>query len=118
MKLIYIASPYAGCIESNTEFARKACRYVIEQSHAFFAPHLFYPAILDENILEQRQFGLDMGLIILSKCDELWVCGERISPGMQAEIALAEQLGIPIYYVATDQICKTERNIKNEKRKR
>ena len=26
-KLIYIASPYAGDIEANTAFAKKACRY-------------------------------------------------------------------------------------------
>ncbi|WP_313180817.1 DUF7768 domain-containing protein [Lacrimispora sp.] len=104
MKLIYVASPYAGDIEKNTEFARKACRYVLEQGHAFFAPHLLYPTILSESIPEQRQLGIEMGLTILAKCDELWVCGDMISFGIQVEIKLAKQLGIPICYVSTDHI--------------
>lgn len=104
MKLIYVASPYAGEMEKNTEFAKKACRYVMDQGHAFFAPHLLYPVILEENTPEQRQLGLDMGLSMLAKCDNLWVCGDRISPGMQAEIDLAKQLGIPTCYVSADQI--------------
>jgi len=41
---------------------------------------------------------------MLEKCDELWVCGGRISSGMKAEIELAKQLGIPIRYVSEEQI--------------
>lgn len=104
MKLIYMASPYAGDIEKNIEFAKKACLYITEQGHAFYAPHLLYPAVLDESLPEQRQLGLDMGLTMLEKCDELWVCGDRISFGMQAEIDHAIQFGIPIHYVSTNQI--------------
>ena len=55
MKLIYVASPYAGDVERNTEFAKKACRHVMNEGHAFFAPHLLYPAILDEHQPKQRQ---------------------------------------------------------------
>ncbi len=38
MKLIYVASPYVGDIEQNTEFARKACRHVMNEGHAFLRP--------------------------------------------------------------------------------
>jgi len=107
MKLIYVASPYAGDIEKNTEFARKACRYVMNEGHAFFAPHLLYPQLLNDANPDERQAGLDMGLAILKKCDELWACGDRISSGMQAEIELAKQLGIPIRYVSEEQILGT-----------
>lgn len=96
MKLIYVASPYAGDIKKNTDFAKRACRHVMEQGHVFFAPHLLYPAILDENQPEQRQLGLDMGLGILSCCDELWCYGDRISFGMHLEIEEAQRMGIPI----------------------
>lgn len=96
MKLIYVASPYAGDIEKNTEFAKEACRHVMNEGHAFFAPHLLYPAILDEQQPEQRQRGLDMGLAMLPRCDELWCYGGRISFGMHLEIEEAGRLGIPI----------------------
>ena len=39
-KLIYIASPYAGDIEANTAFAKKACRYAIHQGHTPIAVNL------------------------------------------------------------------------------
>ncbi len=104
MKLIYVASPYAGDVEKNIAFAKLACRYVMEQRHAFFAPHLLYPQILDDTDPAERKTGLKFGLRILEICDELWVCGDRISTGMEAEIELAKQLGIPIRYVSEEQI--------------
>ena len=47
MKLIYVASPYAGDVERNVEYAKQACRTVMENGHAFLAPHLMYPAVLN-----------------------------------------------------------------------
>lgn len=96
MKLIYVASPYAGDVEKNTEFAKEACRHVMNVGHAFFAPHLLYPAILDDSQPEQRQLGLDMGLAMLEHCDELWCYGDHISFGMHLEIEKADHLGIPV----------------------
>jgi hypothetical protein len=104
MKFICVASPYAGDVKKNIAFAKQACRYVMEQGHAFFAPHLLYPQLLDDANPQERQSGIDMGLAILSRCDELWVCGDRISPGMAQEIEQAKTLGIPIQYVSAEQI--------------
>lgn len=95
MKKIYVASPYAGEIEKNTEFAKDACRFVLEQGHAFFCPHLLYPNVLDEHNPNERQLGLDMGIAMLESCDELWCFGDRISHGMMMEISEAEKLNIP-----------------------
>ena len=97
--LIYVASPYAGDTAHNIEFAKQACRAVMDSGHAFFAPHLLYPSVLDDNAPEQREFGMEMGISVLSRCDELWVFGDRISTGMRAEIDAAERMGIPIQYV-------------------
>lgn len=95
MKLIYVASPYAGDIEKNTEFAKDACCHVMNEGHAFFAPHLLYPSILDDSKPKERQLGIDMGLAMLEHCDELWCYGDRISHGMMLEIEEAGRLGIP-----------------------
>ncbi|PWJ51377.1 DUF4406 domain-containing protein [Faecalicatena contorta] len=96
MKLIYVASPYAGDIEKNTEFTKRACRHVMNEGHAFFAPHLLYPQFLDDSNPKERQAGLDMGLAMLPRCDELWCYGYRISFGMHLEIEEAVRLGIPV----------------------
>lgn len=96
MKLIYVASPYAGDVKKNIEFAKKACRHVMNEGHAFFAPHLLYPQFLNDKNPAERQAGLNMGLAILTRCDELWCYGGRISPGMLLEIQEASRIGIPI----------------------
>jgi hypothetical protein len=109
MKLIYVASPYAGDIETNTQFAKEACRFVMNEGHAFFAPHLLYPQVLNESNPDERQLGLKMGKEILGWCDELWVFGDTVSPGMQAEISLAQEHEIPVVYISTQEIAERER---------
>ena len=95
-KLVYVASPYAGDIEANVRFAAAACRYVMAKGHAFFAPHLLYPAILNDSVPSERALGMAMGILMLGKCDELWAFGDRISSGMKAEMEEAVRLGIPV----------------------
>lgn len=103
-KLVYIASPYAGDVLKNIEFAKTACRYAMEQNCTPVAVHLLYPQFLDDNDPVQRSAGLCMGHRVLLACDELWVCGERISSGMAAEITEAEKLGIPVREISAEQI--------------
>lgn len=96
MMLIYVASPFAGDIKKNVELARNVCRYVMQCGHAFFAPHLLYPTVLNYQMPEERSLGIAMGLEVLSHVDELWVFGTQVSAGMKMEIDQAAQLGIPI----------------------
>lgn len=104
MKMVYICSPFAGDIENNLRFARAACRYAADQGCAPIAVHLLYPQILNDADPVEREAGIQMGLRVLASCDELWICGERISRGMSCEIVEAQQLGIPIRNISTEQI--------------
>lgn len=104
-KLIYIASPYAGDIAGNTQFAIQCCQFAIQRGYTPIAPHLIYPQILDDTIPEQRELGLTLGYRILEACSEMWVCGERISDGMTKEIHHAESLGINIRYIRQIKEC-------------
>jgi len=104
MKLVYICSPFAGDIESNVRFARSACLYAANQGCTPVAVHLLYPQILDDSISAQRETGIRMGLRVLASCDELWICGSRISHGMSGELAEAERLGISVRSFSSEQI--------------
>ena len=104
MKLVYICSPYAGDIEKNIRFAKAACHYAMEQGCAPVAVHLLYPQFLNDAVPSERGAGIRMGLRVLAFCEELWICGERISPGMSCEIEEAKRLGIPIQSISTKQI--------------
>lgn len=105
-KLVYIASPYAGDVERNIEFARAACRYCIEQGHTPIAVHLLYtqPGMLDDTNPAEREVGLKLGHHVLEKCDEVWVCGDFISPGMAKELELAMEIAIPVTTLTSQQI--------------
>lgn len=103
-KLIYIASPYAGDVGANVVFAHDACRFCIAQGHTPIAVHLLYPQLLDDSNPAERQIGLRLGHHVLERCDELWVCGDRISSGMAGEIEEAKRLGIPVRTVSREII--------------
>ena len=96
MKLVYIASPFAGDVEQNIENARGYCLEAMERGVTPVAPHLIYPQFLSDSDPAQRNMGMQAGLELLSRCDELWVCGPEISAGMRKEIQFAKGLGIPI----------------------
>ena len=104
MKMVYICSPYAGDIEKNIRFAKAACHHAMEQDCAPVAVHLLYPQFLNDAVPSEREVGIQMGLRILASCEELWICGERISSGMSCEIAEAKRLGIPIQKLSSTQI--------------
>ena len=42
------------------------------------------------------------GMVLLSKCEQVWVFGSRISSGMAKEIYKAECKGIPVRYFTGD----------------
>lgn len=95
--VVYICSPYAGDVERNVLRARRYCRYAADQGCIPLAPHLLLPQFLDERT--ERDLALFMGIALLSKCAELWVFGETISPGMELEIQQARKKGKPIKYI-------------------
>ena len=53
---------------------------------------------MDDNDAKQRDLGLYMATVLLTKCSEVWVFGRLISSGMAAEIYKAETRGMPIRY--------------------
>lgn len=87
--LVYICSPYSGDVEKNTYRARAYSRFAVAKHTIPVTPHLLYPQFMDEET--ERELALFMGIILLGKCDEVWVFGGTISEGMEAEIAKAKK---------------------------
>ena len=102
--IVYICSPYTGDVETNVAKAKRYCRYAVDTHHLPIAPHLFFPQFMEDGDFSVRRDALFMGLVLLSKCMELWVFGERISEGMAIEIEKAKQRGRTIRYF--DEFCK------------
>ena len=102
--LVYICSPYSGDIETNVEAAKRYSRLAVDKGCIPLTPHLLFPRFLDDDIPEERELGLFFGNILMSKCREMWVCGDCVSSGMEAEIARAKQKNMIIRAVSAD--CK------------
>ncbi|WP_457945433.1 DUF7768 domain-containing protein [Caproiciproducens sp. LBM24188] len=99
MKLVYICSPLHGDMEKNIEMANQYCASAARMDVVPLAPHTIFTKYLNDNVPQQRERALAMGLALLSRCDELWVCGNVISPGMRGEIEYAKTHGIPIKHM-------------------
>lgn len=100
--MVYICSPYADDILNNERKARVFSKFAVKQCAMPVTPHLLYPQFMDERNPTDRELGLFFGLVLLSKCDQVWVFGSMISSGMAREIRKAKAKGIPIRYFTED----------------
>jgi len=96
--VVYICSPYAGDIEGNVLKAKYYCRVAAERGFIPIAVHLLFPQFLKDSDPDERNLGIFFGKAIMSKCAEVWVCGDYISPGMDAEIKRAQRKGYKLRY--------------------
>lgn len=117
MRLVIIESPFAGKskwkliryfeVLRNIRYARKVVRDSLERGEAPIASHLLYtqPGILDDDIPEERSWGIDAGLAWREVAEATVVYQDLgITKGMKYGIKLAEEKGNPVEY----------RNIGNE----
>lgn len=98
--LVYICSPFSGDISGNIERAKKYSRYAVDSKAIPIAPHLLFPQFMSDDA--ERELALFMDMVLLGKCEELWVFGELVTEGMSAEIAKAKRKNMKIRYFTED----------------
>ena len=101
-RLVYICAPPRGDVGRNIEFARQRAREVFQGGEIPICPHLMFPPIADPGNPSEDQAARDMGLRLVALCQQVNVYGGAHTAGMQAEIELAEGLGIPVKYFGTE----------------
>lgn len=106
--LVYICSPFAGDTEGNTEKARHYCRFVVRNACIPLAPHLLFPQFMDDTVAAERSLAMFMNMVLLGKCEQVWVFGSTISTGMAAEIEKAEKRNMQIRYFTEqcEEVCR------------
>ena len=77
----------------NQENARTYCRFTVEAGCVPIAPHIYFTQFMNDNDRRERDLALFMDIVLLSKCAELWVFGEKITSGMSIEIEKAKRKG-------------------------
>lgn len=102
MKLVIIESPYAGDIERNVTYARRAVRDALAHGEAPIASHLLYtqPGILRDDHPEERQWGIDAGLAwhAAQNVTTVVYTDYGMSSGMTYGVAAAHAAGSPVVY--------------------
>ena len=99
--LVYICSPFSGDIEGNKQRAAEFAFFAYKQGCIPLTPHLLFPFMNDES-REERALALHMDIVIMGKCQEVWVLSERITSGMSAEIEKATRRRQTVRYFNKD----------------
>lgn len=98
-KLIYMAHPLGGDVGNNLVLANELLwdmRATYEFTHNIIAPWMSEANQFDDSDPEQRERGLAKCIDIIACCDELWLCGPRVSAGMQLERDFADAHGVTV----------------------
>lgn len=106
MKKVYICAPLGGDVKGNLEKVKRYTRYALLCGTAPVVPH-FFALCLDDHNQKEREIGMAAGLGMLWFCDELWVFGDDITEGMQAEINFCKNLNIRTRTITEKDIRKT-----------
>jgi hypothetical protein len=108
-KLVYVASPYSShdpvVVEARNLGVAFAMGYLMNtyDDYSFYSPICHtHPIATHCKLPGDWAFWKRFDETMLSRCEELWVfCmeGWRQSTGVTAEIAIAEELSLPIKYL-------------------
>lgn len=94
--IVIVESPYAGDIETNLAYARKACAHCILQGEIPYASHLFFTQFLDDKEPTERETGLTAGYAFWRQANKVVFYVDRgMSPGMQRARMRAVSIGMP-----------------------
>jgi hypothetical protein len=100
--LVYICSPFSGDIEYNNKRTRAFCRFALDKDNIPLAPHLLFPQFMDDSNEKERDLAIFMDIILMGKCQEVWVLGDVISRDMSIEIEKAKKRRQPVRYFNKD----------------
>ena len=99
--LVYVCAPFNGDIEGNKKKATEFAHFAYKNGCIPVTPHLLFPFMNDESPNE-RALALYMDIVLMGKCQEVWVLSERITSGMSAEIEKATRRHQTVRYFNND----------------
>ena len=95
--LVYICAPFNGAVKENVIKATQFAEFAFNCGCIPLTPHLLFP-FMDDSNEKERDLAIFMDIILMGKCQEVWVLGDVISQGMSIEIEKAKKRRQPIRY--------------------
>ncbi|HHV11302.1 MAG TPA: DUF4406 domain-containing protein [Clostridiales bacterium] len=99
--LVYICAPFNGAVKENVIKATQFAEFAFNCGCIPLTPHLLFP-FMDDSNEKERDLAIFMDIILMGKCQEVWVLGDVISRGMSIEIEKAKKRRQPIRYFNKD----------------
>jgi hypothetical protein len=99
--LVYICAPFNGAVKENVIKATQFAEFAFNCGCIPLTPHLLFP-FMDDSNEKERDLAIFMDIILMGKCQEVWVLGDVISKGMSIEIEKAKKRRQPIRYFNKD----------------
>lgn len=111
-KLVYIAAPLGDGADrpKNLERAAKWVAWAAEQGVAPVCTWVVLASQWDE---ARREEGLAIDCALIERCNEVWACGPRVSPGMHVELSHAKKLNIPVHLLVNPEFKEGPPQIKS-----
>ena len=102
-KLVYVAAPLGDGADrpKNLERAAKWVAWAAEQGVAPVCTWIVLASQWDES---RRDEGLAIDCALIERCDEVWACGPRVSPGMNVELTHAKNHNIPVHLLVNPEL--------------
>ncbi len=101
MKRVILESPFAGDETRNILYARRCVRDSLSRGEAPIASHLLYtqPGILNDNIEEERWWGINAGLVWKAVADkQVFYIDYGMTIGMKYAETYAVEHNIEVEY--------------------
>ncbi len=93
---VLLESPFAGSVARNLDYAREAMNDSLSRGEAPLASHLLYPAVLDDDIPDERRLGIVAGHAWMEAAEAVvFYVDLGISWGMAAARIRADEMGKP-----------------------
>jgi len=98
-KTVFISHLVGGDVHGNAKKILDICKKIHDKNIIPVVPYLVTIRYLNDEIAEDRKLGMEANFEAFRRgyIDEVWLFGDRISPGMEQEIRLALELSIPIF---------------------
>lgn len=101
LPLVYICAPFGGDTRANTRKAADFAAFAYMRGNIPLTPHLLFP-FMDDHDPDERKTALHMDIVLMGKCEEVWVLGSRITSGMEEEIRKARSRRQRVRYFTDD----------------
>lgn len=99
--LVYICAPFNGAVKENVIKATQFAEFAFNCGCIPLTPHLLFP-FMDDSNEKERDLAIFMDIILMGKCQEVWVLGDVTSKGMSIEIEKAKKRRQPVRYFNKD----------------